>query len=153
MNLELTGEEKQLSINAAKRLGISSCLVFKDGCWICEPRDTLRELPIGTGNTAEEAIQEVEKLSADLLVLNKVINVAGFNWLIREAVSEDAALDCIAMARVTGSVGGKKIVNDTVFADVVRLHADGHECLPYGEKGVDYSYLLADAVQVEKSPV
>lgn len=62
MELELTSEEKKLSVDAAKRLGISSCLVFKDGCWICEPRDTHRELPIGTGNTAEEAIQEVETL-------------------------------------------------------------------------------------------
>lgn len=84
---------------------------------------------------------------------NKILNVSGTNWLIREAVDEEAALSCIAMARVTGSVGGKDFVNEKIYADVVRLHDDGHECLPYGEKGIDYSYLLADGVQAEKSPV
>ena len=62
MDLQLTSEEVLLSEQAAKRLGITKCIVFKDGCWICEPRDKHRDLPIGTGNTAEEAIAEVEKL-------------------------------------------------------------------------------------------
>ena len=75
-------------------------------------------------------------------MLNKILKINDTNWLIREAVSEEAARNCIAMARVTGSVGGKDKVNDRVIADVVRLHPDGRECLPYGEKGTDRSYLI-----------
>lgn len=69
---------------------------------------------------------------------NQIIEVGGSNWLVRRAVSMDAALDAIAMARVTGSVGSRHEIDDTacggsarVTADVVRLNAYGTECKPY----------------------
>lgn len=76
---------------------------------------------------------------------NEIITVDGSKWLVREAESMDAALDEIAMARVTGSVGGKSTVRDVsihewygktegaerVIADVVRLNDDGTERKPY----------------------
>lgn len=81
------------------------------------------------------------------MLKNEILNVDGTNWLVREAVSEEAARNTIASARVMGSVGGKDTNTGTdgvskVLADVVRLHPDGCECLPYGEKGTDYSALV-----------
>ncbi len=77
------------------------------------------------------------------MLKNEILNVGGTNWLVREAVSEEAARNCIASARVMGSIGGKDSVNGTVTADVVRLNDDGTECLPYGEKGgTDHSKLV-----------
>lgn len=71
--------------------------------------------------------------------MNKqIIEVGGSKWLVREAESMDAALNAIAMARVTGSIGSKHQVDDTacggsirVTADVCRLNADGTERKPY----------------------
>lgn len=80
------------------------------------------------------------------MLKNAILQVGGKNWLVREAVSEAAAQSAIAMARVTGSVGSKDYVNDQVTADVVRLHPDGRECLPYGEFGADHSALVAATV-------
>ena len=78
------------------------------------------------------------------MLKNEILNVDGTNWLVREAASEEAARNCIASARVMGSIGGKDSVNGTVTADVVRLNDDGTECLPYGEKGgTDHSKLVA----------
>lgn len=80
---------------------------------------------------------------------NHILNLNGTNWLVREAVSEEAARNAIASARVMGSIGGKETETGTddvkrVLADVVRLNDDGTECLPYGEKGgTDHSALVA----------
>jgi hypothetical protein len=56
---------------------------------------------------------------------NEVLKVHGRYWLVREAIATRCALDCIAMASVTGSVGGKDVVHnggvETVLADVVEL--------------------------------
>lgn len=64
-----------------------------------------------------------------------VLDVDGTQWKVREAVSREAALSEIAMARCNGSIGGKTVVreNDTerVLADVIRLKADGTEATPY----------------------
>lgn len=81
---------------------------------------------------------------------NEVVTVSGTNWLVREAVSLEAAASAIAMARCNGSVGSRETAitggfDLTVIADVVKLHPDGHECLPYGAKGEDYSALVAAA--------
>ena len=61
-------------------------------------------------------------------------------WKVREAVSIKAACNAIAMARVSGSIGGKNILDDTlcggnkrVVADVVRVHSDFTEQKPYEE--------------------
>lgn|GEM_PF-3722748 len=81
------------------------------------------------------------------MLKKEILNVDGTNWLVHEAVSEEAARNTIASARVMGSVGGKDTNTGTdgvskVLADVVRLHPDGCECLPYGEKGTNYSALV-----------
>lgn len=77
------------------------------------------------------------------MMKDEVINVDGTNWLVREAVSEEAARNTIAHARVTGSIGGKDALNGKTTADVVRLNPDNTECLPYGEKGgTDHSELV-----------
>ncbi len=62
---------------------------------------------------------------------NIIINVDSGKWLVREAYSMDDALNAVAMARCTGSVGSKNLVNDKVVADVVRLNDDGTERKPY----------------------
>ena len=62
---------------------------------------------------------------------NKMIEVTGSRWLVREARSIEDALNAISHARVTGSVGSKTIVNDEVTADVVRVNSDGSERKPY----------------------
>lgn len=69
---------------------------------------------------------------------NEIIEVGGCRWLVREAVSRDAALDTIAHARVTGSVGAKDVIDrshcgggEEVLADVVRINSDGTERKPY----------------------
>lgn len=85
------------------------------------------------------------------MLKNEIIEVDGTNWLVREATSHGEAMHSISMARVTGSVGSKAREHrngvEVVTADVVRLHPDGRECLPYGEKGTDQSALLALAYQ------
>lgn len=69
---------------------------------------------------------------------NEIIEVSGTYWLVREAVSKEAALDEISMARVTGSVGSKSSRDETlcgggitVIADVVQINSDGTERQPY----------------------
>jgi hypothetical protein len=59
-------------------------------------------------------------------------------WGVREAVSVSAAYHEIAHARVTGSIGGKSIVDRThvgggvtVISDVVQINSDGTVRLPY----------------------
>lgn len=66
---------------------------------------------------------------------NEVINEAG-QWLVREAVSLEEAMNAISFARVTGSVGSKHTKEHggitTILADVVRLNDDGTERKAYG---------------------
>jgi hypothetical protein len=72
------------------------------------------------------------------MITNKTIEVGGLNWLIREAKSEEHALNAIASARMSGSVGCKHERDETyvgggvsVEADVVRVNSDGTELKPY----------------------
>lgn len=81
-----------------------------------------------------------------MILQNKVIKVGASNWLVRLAIDENAALDCIANARASGSVCSSLRVNDALHADVHRLTNDGFECLAYGERGADYSHLLEKPV-------
>ena len=67
-----------------------------------------------------------------------VIEAGGRRWLVREAVSEQAAMDAITSARVSGSVGHKDIVlsvggHKQVLADVVQINSDDTERQPYTE--------------------
>lgn len=62
----------------------------------------------------------------------------GYRWKVREAVSIKAACNEIAHARVSGSIGGKSILDETlcggsrkVLADIVRVHSDFTEQKPY----------------------
>ncbi len=61
----------------------------------------------------------------------------GRRWKVREAVSLKAAINEIAMAMVTGSVGSKSLQSawpaftETVIADVVALNSDNTERQPY----------------------
>lgn len=62
----------------------------------------------------------------------------GNRWKVREASSIKAACNAIASARVSGSIGAKDILDETlcggskkVLADVVRVHSDYTEQKPY----------------------
>lgn len=64
-------------------------------------------------------------------ITNQTIkHIDGRKWLIRTARSMEDALDAIAHASVTGSVGSKTRVDDRVVADVVVLNTDGSERKP-----------------------
>jgi hypothetical protein len=56
---------------------------------------------------------------------NEILVVDGTNWLVREAVSEETALQAIGMARCMGSTGTKEVDDDNgvriVRAEVKRL--------------------------------
>lgn len=65
----------------------------------------------------------------------------GSRWKVRQAISLKAALNEIAHARVTGSVGSSTIVDETLcggtkraIADVIRIYKDGTEVKPYPTK-------------------
>lgn len=69
---------------------------------------------------------------------NVILEVGGRRWKIREAVTEEAALNAIASARVSGSIGSKHTLDETdigggitVLADVVQINSDGTERQPY----------------------
>ena len=69
---------------------------------------------------------------------DEIIEVSGQRWKVRNALSADAALNAIADARATGSVGAKHIRDETaiggdvvVMADVVKVNSDGTECKLY----------------------
>lgn len=55
---------------------------------------------------------------------NEIIDIGGQNWLVKESVSKDEALNAIAHARCTGSLGSKHVENcngiERVLADVSR---------------------------------
>lgn len=62
----------------------------------------------------------------------------GRRWKVREAVSLNAALDAIAEAHVSGSIGQTDILDETlcggirrVMADVVQVNSDNTERQPY----------------------
>jgi hypothetical protein len=69
------------------------------------------------------------------MLTNEIIEVNGLQWKVRQAVSREAALSEIALARCAGSIGGKssEVSNgvETILADVVRLNSDGTETKPY----------------------
>lgn len=74
------------------------------------------------------------------MIRNETVEVGGRRWLVREARSLKDAMNAIAQARVTGSVGVKDILNETyvgggitVLADVVQINSDGTERKPYTE--------------------
>ncbi len=59
-------------------------------------------------------------------------------WKIRESTSLKAAYNEIIHAQVTGSIGGKKTIDETrcggslrVIADVVEVHSDNTERVAY----------------------
>jgi hypothetical protein len=69
---------------------------------------------------------------------NEIIEVGGRRWKVREARSHEDALNTIAHARVSGSVGAKDILDEThcgggvtVLGDVVVLNSDDTERQPY----------------------
>lgn len=69
-----------------------------------------------------------------------IIEVGGCRWKVREAVSEEAALNAIASARCSGSVGHKDVIDyryagggEKVLADVVQINSDGSDRQPYTE--------------------
>jgi len=57
----------------------------------------------------------------------------GQRWKVRDARSLDAELNQIALASVTGSIGGKTTCNGTLLADVVQINSDGSERQPYSQ--------------------
>lgn len=74
-------------------------------------------------------------------MIDKIIEVGGRRWKVRQAKSIEHAMDAIVEARVSGSVGCKNVVNRTylggcveVLADVVEINSDGTERKPYTER-------------------
>lgn len=70
-----------------------------------------------------------------MCIKNEIIDVDGTQWKVREAVTLEAAMTGISMARVTGSIGGRATLiregRTSVQSDVVRLNSDGTETRPY----------------------
>ena len=71
-------------------------------------------------------------------LVNEIVTIGDRRWKIREAVSMKAAMNAIAHARVSGSVGAKDILTNVdrvtrVMADVVQINSDGTERQPYTE--------------------
>lgn len=71
---------------------------------------------------------------------NEIIEVGGRSWKVREAKTREDALNAIASARCSGSVGEKVIIDkrfvgggEEVIADVVQINSDGTERQPYTE--------------------
>ena len=63
---------------------------------------------------------------------NQIVQVAANSrWLVREAKTMEDALNAIANARVTGSVGSKAFYDGELTADVVQVNSDGTEREPY----------------------
>lgn len=69
-------------------------------------------------------------------MINQIVEVAGIKWRVK-AKSMEAALNEIAMARCTGSVGSSSSVDKTLvgggvelIAEVHRLNADGNDVVP-----------------------
>jgi len=62
---------------------------------------------------------------------NEILHIRNEHWLIRKAVSYDAAINEINIAKVSGSIGGKSFVNGNLIADVVQLNSDGSERKAY----------------------
>lgn len=72
---------------------------------------------------------------------DEIIEVDGQRWKVRQAKSREHALNCIAEARVTGSVGCKdtlqkvnrnlEVESEEILADVVQINSDGTERKPY----------------------
>lgn len=63
-------------------------------------------------------------------MINEIIEIGGRKWKVIEAVSREAAENEIAMARCTGSVGGKRFDNGVLTAHVHVLNDDGTERQP-----------------------
>lgn len=67
-------------------------------------------------------------------LVNEIIEVDGTRWIVIEALSMEDALNEIAHARVTGSVGSSTDItgnNGThVVANVHKLNADGSLTIP-----------------------
>jgi hypothetical protein len=57
---ELTAEEQRLSRDASERLGFP-VLLYRDGEWICQPKDMT---PNGYGGTPDEAIENCARGAA-----------------------------------------------------------------------------------------
>lgn len=69
------------------------------------------------------------------MIKNEIVEVGQHKWLIREAVSKEAAEDAIALAMTTGSVSvtcRESSLNQSsnIKAVVVRLDKDGNEVQP-----------------------
>lgn len=63
---------------------------------------------------------------------NQIIEVDRRRWLVREALSFEKAVEAIAHARVTGSIGHKDVLDkrfvgggEIVIADVHEINSDG----------------------------
>ena len=72
------------------------------------------------------------------MLKNEIIEIGGRRWLVKQAVSREAALDAIASARCSGSIGQTDIVDKTliggakeILAEVVQINSDGTERRPY----------------------
>jgi hypothetical protein len=62
----------------------------------------------------------------------------GRRWRVREAKSLACAVNAVHHAMVTGSIGSKDVVDETliggrvrVLADVALIHSDGSDVKPY----------------------
>jgi hypothetical protein len=82
--------------------------------------------------------QSATTLKGFKMLKDVILEVGGMRWKVREAKSEKAALAAIASARVSGSVGAKNTLDETligrgitVLADVVKINSDDSEVKPY----------------------
>lgn len=74
-------------------------------------------------------------------MINEIIERNGRRWKVRQAKSEQHALNAIIHASVTGSVGCTTTIDHTyvggikeIVADVVEINSDGTERQPYTQR-------------------
>lgn len=75
-----------------------------------------------------------------MTITNEIIEVGGRRWKVREAKTREDALNAIASARCSGSVGERQTHDKRlcggaleVLADVVQINSDDTERQPYTE--------------------
>lgn len=59
-----------------------------------------------------------------MAIINKIIEIKGRRWLIKEAKSMNHAINEITMARATGSIGGRSVIDETLIGGGVIVLAD-----------------------------
>lgn len=86
-NHQLTEDEKRISADASKKLGFE-VIVFQDGRWICDPRDTKKNM--GFGISSDEAIRDCRINNEERMAREYCVEKAFINgrWKVRIQITD-----------------------------------------------------------------